>query len=726
MSSDYEEAVTEQSSVTPANTAPQIDIESIDTFRKIIVNKSDWKHRAIDVGTTYNRVYDLPIRGLYRVSSRSILALTDAYVTVKTVSRPHVKSKKAFSDMLLTFTNAQGVTKEIRCNDESMKGDDLYNKLKGFASYPTTETYRKYFVEAVGDLSRSEGTIQDNAETLGWNSDSEHSLQWVMLNGCETLEGFIDDESSEYKMPSDLDAGHLGYNGESLTLPIDVEPGNREDIHNNTMQVWLNEYTTDIETRVMRAALIGTSVALQLPSDVVPDGLSMSDGTLRFAISIKGLSRHGKSRELNILSSIYGTSYRWDTPPMLKIDGSKDSNIGRYTSMSFLKNHLYIDDDFKLSSDDADFTKQEVIYKDTINLFTDGKGGGTTGTRLGGMRNRPSPKGGCIRTTNFDYDLYYAKNPNTENIAARSCTFTWPDNVIGDLKASRYLDAKRKYVYSFGQAYRKWIMSRCLSDKEKFIADLENCYKQADDIIYSNDMVWLYDMHRNQAKVMVFGLFVWRLFLSESLPNSFMIEWADDMSILVALDRCEYSRHINYIVSNVKETNRVDTFFTRTVKNIMRSRKGYIRKQDGNIVLPADIQGRPFSMFNIGYDSRVTQEETELWNTGDVPIGNIVYNNMYFAFECETLYTLLEVEASKKGITIPTMNEFGNDLVRLGIVEPKLDKTGNFESDKQVVTIAGSSSRRWVVKISTLFQYEQDNESVVDDIQYEDFIPAEV
>src|SRR5579859_2936057 len=123
MSNDYEESVTDQELApsTPATTEINID-----TLRKLVTNYSNWKHRAIDIGTTYNRVYEpLPLRGLYRVSNRSMLILTDAYVEVITVSRPHVKSKKAFSEMLLRFTDARGVTKDIRCNDESMKGDDL-------------------------------------------------------------------------------------------------------------------------------------------------------------------------------------------------------------------------------------------------------------------------------------------------------------------------------------------------------------------------------------------------------------------------------------------------------------------------------------------------------------------------------------------------------------------------------------------------------------------------
>jgi hypothetical protein len=670
----------------------------------------DWIRPAIDARAEYARVYEpVEVRGLYRLDGYRTCRLTDAYGKIYRVTRPQASSRFAhYSTIYAGFCNDKGEIRYLSFTNEQILTDELANKLVAFASYPRLDVQRRYLSEALALLSREEGTqVQDQSESLGWQGQADGTLLWGMANGVEDEEeGFILADKAPYIAPDIPSAGN-GFYGVSVPLPS-------PDSSHAVMDCLLNRYTESEEVRCIIASLIGIQSALMLPSDTLPEGIALENGTLRFSPDIVGPSRHGKNRLLNMLLSGYGVRFQWNTSPLLSLDkGSKDSAIGRNELMATMGHHLYADADHKASPDVPEFETQHATRQSTISMFFDGPTGGVVGKQRGGKRARAVPRGGNIRTCNYDHAPYSIENQE-EMIEARACTFVWPDGVIGNYEASRFFDQHRIEYYAYWQAYRRWIMCKYRMDKAAFTDSIRDWYDLAHDIASDTEVSkgeWAYEDHRNQATVIVLGIMVWQQFLLEEYPGCFMSYWLDERQDSIVAARAQRSTHIKKMVTARADKTSPDIFVVDALRSLLSSHQVYIRSQKDQVLTEPELVDLPFGMSEMGYrsDTRIVTEErarteVEVWNSGNRAIGYLVHKKQDIAFIPGLLMDELKREADKRKIRLGSVAHIVSTLVRKGIVLPEVEsKTGEINQSTQVIKIATKTIRLLVIPVAKLF-----------------------
>jgi hypothetical protein len=661
---------------------------------------ADWTVPAIDARATYARVREpAEIRGFWRLDGYKTACLQNAYPRITHTIRPHSESRRPYSTLDVHLTNRQGETKTIKVTDESIVTGELSSKLTAFCISPELDTQRRHLMEAYRLLAR-EGEVQEQAETLGWNTRQDGTLVWIMANGCETETGFLPSAQSPYVAP-DIPVGGNGYYGADVPMPTPDTP--------DCLIGLLSHYVECEQARVIIASLLGLAGVVMIPSDVLPEGLALEDGTLRFSPDLVGPPRHGKNRTLNTILSLFGTRFKWNTQPLLSIDrGSKDTGIGRNELMSIMRYHLYADADHKAAPDNPDFAEQHSTRKGAISMFADGPTGGATGRRTGGLRARAIPRGGNIRTCNHDHAPYSIEHQE-DMIEARACTFVWPEGIVGGYQVSVALDKHRLELYAYGQAYRRWIMRQWRENKEAFRERVALWFDLANTLV--NDEEWAYDHHRNQAEVIVLGLFMWQQFIEDCYPQHVLYRWIEERITPVLDARVERSSYIKHLVAQHTERMSVENFTLDAIRYLLSSHQIYIRNQRNEALKEADVAGLPFTIGDAGYRSTIRTidgVDTETWDSGNKAIGYLVHKRQDIAFKTALLMEELRREADRRNIPLGTHVHILATLVKKGVVLPDVDATGKFRQNEQVIKLVGKTERLLVIPVSTLFTSMED------------------
>lgn len=690
----------------------------VDELVELVSSRADWTSQAIDVRATYARVpdTDIALRGLWRVDGRKSKRLTDAYVQVLRVERPHSDNKHArYRSLALRFIDSNGVVKDITVTDEQMLGNDLTNKLSVFASYPETDIEKRYFSEAIQGLARDKKTVvQDQTETLGWQATTEGKLVWSMVNGCESLDGFIPRADAPFLSP-DIPVLRHGYYGQA------IEDGTITANSDDWWELRLKRFALHPDVQAWQLATIGLTAIVMLPEGIAPDGIGIENGTLRISPELVGEAGSGKSRELNNTLVAFGTRFMWDTPPLLSSGGSGrgDTNIGRNSLMSMLRYHIIPDFDHKAAPGTSDFPKQHETRNSTISNYVDGTTGGTRSSRTGKANARDVPAGCPVRTCNYDHAQVSIDEGN-EMIERRACTFVWPKELRGNDEVSRLLDKTRLQGYATWQGYRLWVMEQTGNALETFKAMVSDLADMSHAIVSDADYTWAYETHRNHAELIVLGVLLFQQFLEAKRPGYWLFQWLDNTTSVLLENRAKRSTYIQELIAKREDEKGVESFTLITLRYLLSTMGVYIRSQQDTLLIESDIEGKPYSLKDVGYRS-VVRDGVETWEAGRQCIGYLIPKGQYIALDTALLMEVLRREAVKKNVTIDTEHHVLSLLVEKGVIIPARDKAGTFLRNIQNPKIAGKNRRLAVMPVSVLFARDEtvDSNEDYEDIEQE-------
>lgn len=670
-------------------------------IEKAVSRKKDWIAPAIDVRATYARVLEpVALRGLWRLDGRRTKRLTDAYVQVLRVERPHSANRRAYyRKLVLRFTDKNGVSKDFAVTDDQLLDTHLANKLAGFATYPEHDVDRRYFSEAIQSLARGRETvIQDETETLGWQTLPDGTLVWGCVNGCETRAGFVPREQSPFLGPELSALGH-GYYGQAVTPEMLASEYDWWDLR-------LNKYALHPDVQAWQAATIGLTAIVMLPDGIAPEGMGVEDGRLRVSPEVVGDPGVGKSREVNNMLTAYGARFRWDTSPLLTLGkaGKGDTGLGRNGTLATMKHHLVADGDHKASPGTPDFPLHHENRNSTISLYTDGDDGGKKGQRRGGITARDVPSGCVIRTCNYDHARVSIDEGN-EMIERRACTFVWPNEVKGDNEVSRLLDETRLQGYATWQAYRQWIMERVAANRDAFKDFVGGLSEVAHALVGDEQYTWVYDLHRNHTELMILGLLLFQQFLEGKRSGYWLARWVETHISELVENRVRRGLYIRELAMSREAETGMETFVLTTLRSQFSTASVYIRSQQDTLLTEPAIDGSPFSLKDIGYRS-VIRESSETWEAGRQCIGYLVHGGQDIALDPGLLMDVLKREGAKKDIAIGTEKHLLNALVEKGVLVPTYDKEGHITRTKQHVKIANRDTFLPILPMSVLYPIE--------------------
>ena len=682
--------------------------EETDELIERVLASANWTHTAIDVRATYARVNSPhSLRGLYRLDGVKTTRLTDAYVEVKRVTRPHSASKNARkSTLVLLLSNSRDIAKEFTVTDEQFTSNELANKIESFATYPKTDANKRYLQEAISALALVEGVqVQDMVDTLGWYTLDNKQLVWNSANGTETISGFIAGDDAPCLAPTIKSSGN-GYYGKSLA----------SDVFTSSTNVWelLDLYTCHDDIKALTLALISLSALTMLPDGIAPEGVGIEKGMVRLVIEIVGASRHGKSRLLNALLSLFGYQFLWDTSPIPTFvggGGKGDTGIGVNGFMSQMQYHIYAEYDHKARPGHADFEKQHKHRNNTIETYVDSQGGGLRSNRTSETLTRANPSGAPIITSNYEHALTTLTGNDGEAIEYRACTFLWPNGVKGSNEVSREIDKHRLQIFGTGQAFRRWIMQR-MHEPDMFREEIQNLYDIARATVHDDStMEWASDYHRNHADLFVFGSYVWQAMLLDreeelGAPGRFLHAWIGAHIDTLVQNRYKRSQYIKQLVEERKEETALDSFVRETLRYLFSTHAIYIRSQQNALLAPTDVEDMPFSLSDIGYRSvsRVFNDGTheENWEAGTLQIGYLVHKNTDIALDATIFIEVLRREAAKKNIPLPATTDVITQLVEKSMIVPYI-KDGRVLRNQQQLKVNGKVMFLYCIPVDKIF-----------------------
>lgn len=684
------------------------DTPKLGVLIREVEESAEWIAQAIDAGAKYARVAEGERRGMWRLQGNKTARFCNVPIDVLRGRRPGVGSKTArLSSTVLRFA-CPGGDFIVEVTDDQFTSNELANKLLGLASYPETDIQRRQFAEMIKELGRTEGALyQDELETYGMIKRPDGTYFFALLNGCETAQGFLEGESAPALAPS-LPVPTNGYTGKA------VQPFSPpESLEDDFYHLLLNQYAPHPQVDALNCALIGLGALIQIPEDMLPPGLSAEKGYLRISPDVVGPSRHGKSRLLNAHLYRFGTGFKWSSTPLTMAPeaGKGDTSYARNNLIAAMKNMLYIDFDHKAAPGTADFPKHHDIRRGTILNYVDGAMGGARGKRSGGIESRPAPSGLCVRTCNYDHAITSIEE-DMAMVEARACSFLWPEGVKGDEDVSRMMDEKdvREQGYAIDQGYRRWIMQYCETSPEDFKALLmdlrEVAFRMVSDAIEYPER-WPYDWHKNHVELMVMGCLVYMEYLNEVLSGYHLYGWIETHMDVMLQNRLARSLLIREMELGRAEDKQLDQVTIEAIKVLFSLGQVYIRSQRGELLAPADIDGEPFTLEQIGYRPRIDNESNEVFQPGQECIGYWINKGVNFAFEPTLFYHALEVYAKQHKIMLGGLTSVLRALYEKGMLIPRRDKQGNFKEYRAEVRIKGRRDTYVVMPVAAFFAAAQ-------------------
>jgi len=634
-----------------------------------------------------DRVFlDRCFRGIWRVgeATKVPVHLFEASIDQVKATRPIAGSTSKDYTISFRLTNRYGHTRPIvfDSNDRELAG--LAAQCIGFCSLPENRFQKECLLEAIKEIVQDEGTIiQDETDSLGWFNHNDLGKVWVLSNGVETPAGFLPGQKAPFLAPKILSPGN-GYYGCEVPAPTD-----------EAMSLLLNDLLP--QGKPLLAGLLGLAARamLPIPNDDTP-------GMVRFCSEIIGPSRHGKTRVINALLSLNGSKFSYNQATLLNYQGGNDSSIGRGGLASYMRYQLFSDFDHKASPENSQFEKIHKLRADTNNIYADNTGGGTVGRQHGGIRARAKPTGALIRTSNYDH-LDYSLRHDEDMEENRVCSFVWPRDLTSETgyarandEVSHKLEEVRLGLYSWGVAFRKWIMQY---DQALWESYIEEMYQGARGLVYGNSGEWACDLHRNQTVELIVGLLIWQDFINQTYENSFMNEWISKQLDQVIEDRKARCVFIGNKASTHSTRNELRDFVTRIIRQSLHTHQLYIVSQQDKDLTKDDTS---YQLDLLGYKRYASSDIGNLiYERGDRQIGYLVNRGTSVAFITNLLLDNLTREADKNHFDLPDKNELLTLLVEAGVISS--DKAGK---SSQLVKINGKPGRYLVMPLSVIYPQE--------------------
>lgn len=658
---------------------------------------------ARDVSAKYALVYNpVEYRGMWRVAGKKTIRLTDCHIQILRVVKPMTTSVSRDYSVTLRFTNPNDDTIELTLSRYDIDDDALSGQFLAFGSLPETPLHKQFLLEAIKELIKSDTILcQLQADALGWYRLQDDRLVWLLVNGVEESTGFLPANVAPFVAPTFISPGN-GYYGDAVQVPDD-----------SVMQLLLQELLPYGATLITSLLGLASRIMIPIPNDDTP-------GMLRFCSEIIGPPRHGKSRLLNAVLSLFGIRFLYDMGTLLNEHGGSDSKIGRLGLSSMMRFCLFSDFDHKVAPGHSLFDKIHSLRAATNNIYADDTGGGTVGTQKGGMRTRFKPTGGLVRTSNYDHAEYSLRH-NEDNIEARVCSFVWPVDAQSDTgyqhasdTVSHQIEQQRTSIYSWGVYYRRWFMHM---HNDTLTALVEEMKHQAKELVYpftiDND-TWGCDLHRNQCVDMVLGLLMWRQFLVEEFPTSFMITWIDGLLPAIIRSRLMRCVHVHTVAGKFTSENKLSNFVLITVRYLLQSQQCYITTRN-RLVQKDDTE---YSLEKLGYKRVMRPGKQDNYEPGQHEVGCLTQDGTMIAFEKTAFYDALLREAERIHSPLPEQDTLIKQLADMNIVLCDKDNKSTFP-----VKYHGKTRRMVVIRLETIYPNDVDDsaipfeaEDVADDI----------
>lgn len=671
-----------------------------------IYEKMDDKWRASVAGTWFVRVpyiegsiYNSSLIGIWLLGGRQPIRLLDCHIQFVELNRPHARSKSTEYSGTILVINAKGETKRIEITREEIEEKGLDAKLKAFAIWPKSRRVKDWLLEAIDNLMREDGvTIHDQNESLGWVEHPQLGLTWLYNNGLGTANGFISSDKAPYTSPNIVSPGN-GYRGMA-----DV-PAPTDDIWN----LWLNKLNPSNWARVL--GKLGAYARVKFPEKTVENA-----GTLDFAIETVGEgSGQGKSAEDNYILSLDGIDFRYDFPSYLT---ETDTQPGRLRPMSKVRYCLFGDYDRKARPSQTNFDKQHESRKLVVSQYADHTGGGTISSRDAQKeRARGKPCGGILLTGNYDH-VPTSVEREEEATEYRVCTFLVDVEEKADRNISQQIDARRVELFSWGHAFKLWIMQRFNQDSQAFALHIQGLRVKAETLVSEGGYNWPHHRYQNQCVDLVWGICAWKSFLEECYPNSLLLQWLDVLVSAFIEERYQRASYVQAQVDNRKSATTLDQFVLETVRGLLGTSQCYIASQQNQNLSPEEI---PMSPSDFGLVRKVFEDKEE-WVPGRTLIGYYLSRKGAIAFIPHLFYQEVAREATRRKFPIPGEQDFKKQLAEAGITTVKRDKEGEIIRPDFQEKINGDG--KWCLTIPLAILYPQPDPSEVEDEEEEEYMQA--
>lgn len=641
-----------------------------ETALSIIAEFSDWQDDGPFPGSLYARV---PYLGEHIALSKRYTGLwylpgqekpptrlIDAALYYTDVTYPHASAKNRPHTGTLKAVNGRGQEKLFPFSGNELR-DRENNKFKHFAKWPQDIPTQARLLNAMEALFTSDpATIwHEQVDALGYSEAPGQGLVYALANGIETARGFIPNEKAPVVAPDLISAGN-GYQGthEKTKVTDDVWRLIFEDIEE--------------EDAIRIAAKMGAMMYTWFPPGTVE-----SAGRLPFYIETIGTSSAGKTPEDNILKSLQGIGFRYDSPPFLTNDDTKASAPARMATMKYLG---YSDDDRKCSPGSPGFLGEHIARKRMINYYADGQGAGSRyydhATRIA---SRGEPQGLALGTGNYDHAVYALSTPGLDEdpVEFRACTFVVaPGHQIRTEENSRAIFAKKAEIYATGRAARAWLMHEYNRDPKGLQQYLQDLGARAGATMRELfDYDWEETKQKNHCRLLVWGVLAWLDFLAKYGPGreqGYLYQKLTYLLSGIVEDRAIRSNYLNELIKKRDGGSDLGEFVLDAIRQALAQVRGHIVDQNGSPLTPDDIPP-DYALDALGYYTRpvlgATSDTENIWDHSHAVLGHYMRRSHTIAFRMDALYSVaLAPHARETKYALPSMSEIKKRLLETGLL----------------------------------------------------------
>ena len=568
-------------------------------------------------------------RGIYYVTDRRIpVMLTDCAISVLS-SYGASQTDKHFS-WLLHITNKEGYEYDIEVTSYELKRGKLIDILENCGAIaPDTKYLNDKLVQVLQHLAHKKAVLRkEEITTLGYHtlqhdvyiSDTitleKNTRVYVLSNGIETTYGFIPTLQAPF-IPPFIPTYANGYLGATI-----------DTISDDIMKKLFCELNTCKEVQSIGLALLGATCIVEYP-------LGDYQGTIPFSIEIVGDNGVGKTPFVNYHLSAYGTGFSWHMATLLNSTLSDgDTNKSKASVFSTMCHVGYCDTDYKLTPKNGKKFEKEHDDRNKINAALQDKAGRMYLSITRERRIVNPIQGLLIRTGNYDNALYSLLHDN-EAYEKRTCTFLWNKEAPSNYATSYEIEQRREEYYALHKAYRQWIMQH--SDMELQMLFIEG--KKQASLLVAPYQWGIRDDYKRQTELMCTGLFLFRSFLADVLPDSFMHQWISDTIPLLIENRIERTTFIFGGMQQSIDTDMVTHILT-AIKIQFARHEIYVSNQTTAKIYDNKSTDIPLcGLQRLGYHH--VNGNSSL-HPGNVEIGYAVSKGTYIAFRKDILFDTLQ------------------------------------------------------------------------------------
>jgi hypothetical protein len=609
------------------------------------------------------------------------IQMIDAAFYYTDVTYPHASAKNRPYTGTLKAVNGRGQEKIFPFTGEELQ-DRKNNKFKSFAKWPQSIPVQARLLDAMEALLKSDlATVKhEQVDSLGYAETREHGLIYALANGIETPRvacGFIPNEKAPIVAPDLISAGN-GYQGTEKKIKLS----------DNIWKLIFEGRNEEDQIRIV--AKMGALMYTWFPPGTIEQA-----GRLPFYIETVGASSCGKTPEDNMIKSLQGVGFRYDSPPFLTLDDTKASAPAR---MQIMKHLGYSDDDRKSSPGAPGFQGEHSARKRHINYYADGQGAGSRyydhATRIA---SRGEPQGLALGTSNYDHAIYALTTPDLDEdpIEYRACTFVVaPGHEIRTEENSRAIFDHKEEIYGMGRAARAWLMSEYNRDPialREYIQDMGARARATMRDLFPYD--WEETKQENHCRIFLWGALIWLDFLAKhGREQSYFSQKMTSLLAGIVEDRAIRSDYLNQMIKKRDGGADLGEFVLDAIRFTLANRRAYIIAQNGEPLILGELPPG-YGLSSFGYFQHTSlgglpNDPDYVWDHAHTPLGHYMKRSHTIAFTMNELYAgALVPYAREQKRELPRIDEIKKRLLDTGLLAIKQAKIKGRNNDYLVISL---------------------------------------